>query len=661
MSEVNFEKTKYLKYIDYQTIKDLNYQQISVLSQEIRDYITEVIYHNGGHYGSNLGVVELTISLLRNFNPPTDKIIFDTSHQSYVYKILTDRKEKFKTLRTFGGISGFSKIKESQFDHFGAGHAGTGLSAALGYAKARDLMNLQHEVVSIIGDAALTCGVTFEAINNIGQYPTKIIIVLNDNEYSIARNVGAISMYLKKLRNNPLVLKVEEKIDEVLTKMPVNSVIKEWIRDTKNWVEEGFTKLVSPSLVGIIFEEFGIQYIGPIDGHDVKMLDEVFMFAKSLSKPVIIHAITQKGKGNSEAESHSERMHGVAKGKVKPGNFIYFSTDEGMKVDDFTKSNNKTYTEVFGESIVELARRDEKIVAITAAMPSGTGLVNFSKIFPDRFFDVGIAEEHAVIFACGLALQGLKPVVAIYSTFLQRAFDMLIHDVALQKIPILFVLDRAGIVGEDGPTHHGVFDISYLRMIPNVQIFAPSNEVELRNILYTALNKLEKPTFIRYPRDFVEGLEIQDFQKIDLYKWQKIYETQENKYYSKKVMILSTGRMRRFINSISKILEENDVNLKVFNCISIKPLDENVLMDAKDFDLIVSLEDNILAGGFGSYILEFLNDKGIFKKVLRFGWNDEFIEHGAMNVLFNHYGLEPVKISEKILAEFNQAVIIKSG
>lgn len=651
MKEVSFEKTKYLKYADYKTIKDFNYQQLQVLAQEIRDYITEVIYHNGGHYGSNLGVVELTISLLRNFDPTIDKVVFDTSHQSYVYKILTDRKESFRTLRMFGGISGFSKIKESPFDHFGAGHAGTGLSAALGYSKARDISKQDYNVVCIIGDAALTCGVTFEAINNLGQYPTKMIIILNDNEYSIAKNVGAISIYLKKLRNNPILLKVEEKVDDIIKAIPVNDFIKEWIRDTKNWVEEGFTKLVSPSIVGVIFEEFGIQYIGPIDGHDIKLMDKVFEFTKSLSKPVIVHVITNKGKGNKEAEDHSERMHGVAKGKVKPVNFIYFSTDEGMKVDDFTKSPNKTYTEIFGESIVELARRDEKIVAITAAMPSGTGLVNFHKAFPDRFFDVGIAEEHAVIFACGLALSGLKPVVAIYSTFLQRAFDMLIHDVALQKIPILFVLDRAGIVGEDGPTHHGVFDLSYTRIIPGVEIFSPSNEIELRNILYTVLKNLKKPTFIRYPRDFVEGLKITEFEEINLYKWNLIYESSVKS--EKNVIILSTGRMRRFVNDVSKILEENNVSTKVYNCISIKPLDYEVLDYISSDSLVVTLEDNILAGGFSSSVIEYFNDKGISTKVLRFGWKDEFIDHGSMNLLFKNYGIEPSNIAQRILEKIS--------
>ncbi|MCS7243657.1 MAG: 1-deoxy-D-xylulose-5-phosphate synthase [Candidatus Calescibacterium sp.] len=649
MGEVSFENTRYLKYADYQTIRDFNYQQLQVLCQEIRDYITEVIYHNGGHFGSNLGILELTVSILRNFNPLYDKIVFDTSHQSYVYKILTDRKESFKTLRTLGGISGFSKIKESKFDHFGAGHAGTGLSAALGYAKARDINKEDYNVVCIVGDAALTCGVTFEAINNLGQYPTKMVIVLNDNEYSIARNVGAISMYLKKLRNSPIILKVEERIDDILTKLPVNSVIKEWIRDTKSWVEEGFTKLVSPSIIGVIFEEFGIQYIGPVDGHNVKLLDEVFGFTKSLNKPVIVHAITQKGKGNNEAENHSERMHGVAKGKIKPSSFIYFSTDEGMKVDDFTKSVNKTYTEIFGEAIVELAKRDEKIVAITAAMPSGTGLVSFSKSFPDRFFDVGIAEEHAVIFACGLALTGLKPVVAIYSTFLQRAFDMLIHDVALQNIPILFVLDRAGIVGEDGPTHHGVFDLSYLRIIPNVEVFAPSDELELRNILYTVLLDLKKPTFIRYPRDFVEGMRLGEFEKTNIYQWRMIHQTQH--MFDRKVAILSTGRMKRWVNDICGILERAKVSVTAYNCISVKPLDSNVLNSMVNYDLVVTLEDNVLAGGFSSYVLEFFNDNGISRRVLRVGWPDEFVDHGPMNSLFKHYGIDSNEIADKILKE----------
>ncbi|MCS7165800.1 MAG: 1-deoxy-D-xylulose-5-phosphate synthase [Candidatus Calescibacterium sp.] len=647
MGKVSFENTKYLKYADYKTLKDFNYSQLEILSQEIRDYITEVIYHNGGHFGSNLGIVELTISILRNYNPERDKIVFDTSHQSYVYKILTDRKEKFQTLRSFGGISGFSKIKESKFDHFGAGHAGTGLSAALGYAKARDISKQDYEVVCIIGDAALTCGVTFEAINNLGQYPTKMTIVLNDNEYSISRNVGAISMYLKRLRNNPIILKVEEKIDDILAKLPVNSVIKGWIRDTKSWVEEGFTKLVSPSIVGVIFEEFGIQYIGPINGHDIKLLDDVFAFTRSLNKPVIVHVITQKGKGNREAENHSERMHGVAKGKIKPSHFIYFSTDEGMKFDEFTKGINKTYTEVFSEAIVELARKDEKIIAITAAMPSGTGLVNFSRIFPDRFFDVGIAEEHAVIFACGLALAGLKPVVAIYSTFLQRAFDMLIHDVALQNIPILFVLDRAGIVGEDGPTHHGVFDLSYLRIIPNVEVFAPSDEVELRNILYTVLSDLKKPTFVRYPRDFVEGLKIGDFEKIDIYKWKLIYRTESEQ--SKSVCILSTGRMKRFVSDICRILEGQGVSVTAYNCISVKPLDTEVLRNLEKYDLVLTLEDNVLAGGFASYVLEYLNDNDIHVSVLRIGWKDEFVEHGSMSTLFRHYGIEPNNIANQVL------------
>ncbi|MEN3015317.1 MAG: 1-deoxy-D-xylulose-5-phosphate synthase [bacterium] len=649
---VSFDKSKYLKFVNYQNIKDFNYQQLEILCQEIRDYITEVIYHNGGHFGSNMGMVELTISLLRNFDPEKDKIIFDTSHQSYIYKILTDRKERFTTLRTFGGISGFSKIKESSFDHYGAGHAGTGVSAALGYAIGRDISKQDYNVVAIIGDAALTCGVTFEAINNLGQYPTKMIIVLNDNEYSISRNVGAISMYLKKLRNNPFILKVEEKIDNILDKIPVNSMIKEMIRDTKSWVEEGLNKLMSHSIVGVIFEEFGIQYIGPIDGHNIRLMDEVFSFVKSLQKPVLVHVITQKGKGNKEAESHSEKMHGVAKGKIKPSNFIYFSTDEGIKVDNFTKSPTKTYTEVFGESIVELARMDEKIIAITAAMPSGTGLVNFSKTFPDRFFDVGIAEEHAVIFACGLALSGYKPVVAIYSTFLQRAFDMLIHDVALQKIPILFVLDRAGIVGEDGPTHHGVFDLSYVRMIPNVEIFAPSDETELRNVLYTTLKKLKKPTFIRYPRDFVEGLETQEFSQIDLYKWQQIYRSQNNGL--KKVMILSTGRMKKLAKGICQTLQKEDIYMEVYNCLSIKPLDEEVLSKANNFNLIVTLEDNVIAGGFSSSVLEYLNDNNLFVKVLRIGWKDEFIEHGASSVLFEYYGLTPTKISNLIIDYFNQ-------
>ncbi len=651
MSITNFDNTRYLKYINYKNIKDFNYSQLEILAQELRDFITEVVYHNGGHYGSNLGVVELTISLLRNFNPEQDKIVFDTSHQSYIYKILTDRKEKFYTLRTFKGISGFSKIKESKLDHYGAGHAGTGLSAALGYAKARDILKQDYNVIAVIGDAALTCGVTFEAINNIGQYPSKLIIVLNDNEFSISPNVGAFSIYLKKLRNNPFLVKVEKKVDEVLNLLPINSLIKNFIIDTKNWIEEGFTKVVSPSIVGVIFEEFGIQYIGPVDGHNIKLLDEVFLFAKKLEKPVIIHVLTEKGKGSKEAQEHQEKLHGVSKGKLKISNFIYFSTDEGLKVEKKEDKKIKTYTEVFGETIIELAKNDDKIVAITAAMPSGTGLVNFSKLFPDRFFDVGIAEEHAVIFSTTLALKGLKPVVCIYSTFLQRAFDMLIHDVALQNIPVLFVLDRAGIVGEDGPTHHGVFDLSYLRMIPNFQIFVPSNEVELKNILYTVLQNLDKPTAIRYPRDNIEGIsENSQLSLIDLYNWILRYESSLSNY-NKKVAILATGRLNRFIPKIISLLEKYNIYSKWYNCISIKPLDEKVLNSLIDYDLILTLEDNVLAGGFGSSILEYFNDNFYDKKVniLRIGWGDYFIEHGSIKELYDFYGINEQEIFSKIL------------
>ena len=658
--KTNFENTKYLKYIDYKNIKDFNYSQLEILAKEIRDFITEVVYHNGGHYGSNLGVVELTISLLRNFDIQKDKIVFDTSHQSYVYKILTDRKEKFHTLRLFKGISGFSKIKESEFDHYGAGHAGTGLSAALGYAKARDILKQDYNVVSVIGDAALTCGVTFEAINNIGQYPSKLIIILNDNEFSIAPNVGAFSVYLKKLRNNPFLLKVEKKIDDILKSLPINSLIKNFIMDTKSWVEEGFTKVVSPSIVGVIFEEFGIQYIGPVDGHNIRLMDEVLSFAKTLDKPVIIHVLTEKGKGSKEAQEHQERLHGVAKGKLKVSNFIYYSTDEGLKVEKFSDSSKKlkTYTEVFGEAIIELAKNDDKIVTITAAMPSGTGLINFSKLFPDRFFDVGIAEEHSVIFAATLALKGLKPVVCIYSTFLQRAFDMLIHDIALQEIPVLFVLDRAGIVGEDGPTHHGVFDISYLRMIPNFQIFVPSNELELRNILYTVLKNLNKPTAIRYPRDNVEGLVIDDsskFEEIDLYRWILKYESDNRTgfNYVKKVAILATGRLNRIVSNLVNLLEKNNIYCSWYNCIVVKPLDEQVLNKLIDYDLILTLEDNVLAGGFGSYVLEYLNDNfGDLNRrlnVLRIGWGDYFVEHGAINELYEAYNITPEAILNKVI------------
>ncbi len=640
---------KLLAKVNWRNIRKLSYDKLQKLAEEIREYIIDVVAYTGGHLGSNLGVVELTISLLRNFNPIKDKIIWDTSHQVYTYKILTDRRERFVTLRQYGGISGFASPRESKFDVYGAGHAGTALSAALGIAKARDIAKEDYHVVAVLGDASLTCGHTFEALNNLGYYPSNLIVVLNDNEYSIAKSVGALALHLKKLRNNPTVLRLEQKVFNIMDTLPF---IGEVLKTASHSLEYSLDYILSSSFSKplkepILFDIFGFKYIGPVDGHNIRMLDDVFKLAKQLDGPVLIHVLTIKGKGYLKAETDAERLHGISPGKITPSSKIKHYTKESAKIMSSKEKLDRKprYTDVFGRTLVELAERDKDIVAITAAMPSGTGLTEFAKRFPDRFFDVGIAEGHAVLFASGLAVGGKKPVVAIYSSFLQRAFDMIIHDVALQNLPVLFAIDRGGIVGDDGPTHHGVFDLSYLRMVPNFKIFVPKDENELRLMLYTALSDLNGPVAIRYPRGTGLGVPLEPYRIIDMYRWEELLEGEQ-------VAVIAIGRTVKFALDTAELLERHyGLRPTVVNARVLKPLDIETLSElSATHEYLVTIEDNVLIGGLGSAVLEALNSLKIYRPVLTLGWDDEFIPHGDVDTLFRAYGLDPLAIAGRIKA-----------
>ncbi len=631
-----------LSKVNWENIRDLKYPELRQLAEEIREYIIRVVSETGGHLGSNLGAVELTISLLRNFNPLRDKIIWDTSHQAYTYKILTDRKERFVTLRQFGGISGFSSRKESPFDHYGAGHAGTALSVALGFAKARDLSGEDYNVVAVIGDASLTCGLSFEALNNLGYYPSKLIIVLNDNEYSISKNVGALTNHLRRLRSTPLLLKMEHKVKDLISAFPI---LGNMLQSAAKAIEHGLDYLTA-SKEPIFFDIFGLSYIGPVDGHDIQLLDEIFKLAKELPGPVIIHLQTVKGKGCEDAERHPERMHGISPRTAISRSFMTSETLKKVPVEEKVNKAPK-YTDVFADALVEIASSDPDIVAITAAMPSGTGLKKFADKFPERFFDVGIAEEHAVLFAAGLAASGKKPVVAIYSTFLQRAYDMIIHDVALQELPILFAIDRGGIVGDDGPTHHGIFDLAYLRSVPNLKVYAPKDENELRHMLFTALRHLRGPVAIRYPRGRGVGVPLEPLREIDMNSWELLED-------GKEVAILAVGRMVSYSRDALRVLREKGIYPTLVNARSVKPLDRKTLKEIADrHSFIVTVEDNILDGGFGSAVLEALNDMKVrgeiasLPSVLRLGW-EGFIPHGDIEILLNFYGLDSHGIAERV-------------
>lgn len=609
-------------------IKNLNYDALKELAQEIRDYMIEVISKNGGHLAPNLGVVELTLALHKVFNCPKDKIIWDVGHQSYIHKIITGRREAFKTLRQYNGLSGFPKIQESEYDAFGTGHSSTSISAALGMAIARDLKGEDNEVIAVIGDGSMTGGMAYEALNNAGDLQKKLIIILNDNEMSIAKNVGAMSDYLYQLRTAKTYTRIKKDLEGWLKHKNYGENIINIVRRVKGSVKY----LLVP---GSVFEHLGFKYYGPVDGHDLEHLVEVLEVAKATQGPVIIHVITKKGKGYEPAEKSPNKFHGTGPFDIATGKKI---TKPGAPV---------TYTEVFGKTLVDIAKDDKKIVAITAAMPDGTGLNYFADAYPDRFFDVGIAEQHAVTAAAGMAAAGLHPVVAVYSTFMQRAFDSVLHDICMQNLPVVLGLDRAGLVGDDGYTHHGVFDYSYLRLMPQMTIMAPKDENELRHMLATAVN-FNGPIALRYPRGSGLGVEITEpLHTLPIGKAEEIKTGSD-------VCLWAVGSMVDEAVKAAEALAEQGISAGVVNMRFVKPLDTELLVKtALQCKNIVTLEEGTVEGGAGSAVLEELNDNGLVGKVkvLNLGIPDKYIPHGDKKLLLRDIGLDHDSIVKRI-AEF---------
>ncbi|RKO66775.1 1-deoxy-D-xylulose-5-phosphate synthase [Desulfofundulus salinus] len=597
-------------------LRSLDMAGLQQLASEIRQEIIETVAKNGGHLAPNLGVVELTLALHRVFQTPRDKIVWDVGHQSYVHKLVTGRRPVFHTLRQFGGISGFPRPQESEHDAFGTGHSSTSISAALGLALARDLKGDNYSVVAVIGDGALTGGMAFEALNHAGHHKTNLIVVLNDNEMSIAPNVGGLAKYLSRLRTDPMYSKGKEELEQLLKRIPAIGprVVKAVER-----VKDSLKYLVVP---GMFFEELGFIYLGPIDGHNIQAMINVFQQAKTTRGPVLVHVLTRKGRGYPPAEENADKFHGVGPFEVKTGQVIK------------KPGQPPSYTEVFGRTLVELGRRDKRIVAITAAMPSGTGLDHFAAAFPERFYDVGIAEQHAVTLGAGLAAGGLRPVVAIYSTFLQRAYDQVLHDVCLQNLPVTFALDRAGLVGEDGATHHGVFDFAYLRSIPNLVLMAPGDENELRQMLKTALD-YPGPAVLRYPRSAGTGCPLDEkIISLPVGKARVLREGDD-------ITLLAVGTMVSLVEEAASLLEQQGIHATVINARFVKPLDEECITRyALRTRRVVTIEEHVLQGGFGSAVLELLGDRGLRNvQVIRLGIPDEFIEHGSRAVLLARCGL----------------------
>ncbi len=610
-------------------LKRLTLPQLEKLAGEIRGLLIHTVAQTGGHLAPNLGVVELTLAIHQVFDSPRDRIIWDVGHQAYVHKILTGRRLRFETLRQMGGISGFPKREESEHDAFGTGHSSTSISAALGMALARDINKENHQVVAVIGDGSLTGGQAYEALNYAGHLERDLTVILNDNEMSIARNVGAMSGYLSKLRTDPTYYRMKHDAEYLLKRIPA---IGERVAKTVERLKDGLKYLVVP---GMLFEELGFTYIGPIDGHDLASLTDVLQKSKPMKGPVLIHVITCKGKGYAPAECNADKFHGVGPFCVESGEII-------------KNGSNPTYTAVFGDALASIAEDDQDVVAITAAMPEGTGLKKFAARFPGRFFDVGIAEPHAVTMAAGLAAEGKKPVVAIYSTFVQRAYDQVIHDVCLQKLPVVLAIDRAGIVGEDGPTHQGVFDYSYLRHIPNLTVMAPKDENELRHMLYTAIS-LSGPVAIRYPRGCGLGVDIAEpFRKLEIGRAEELRP-------GKDVALVASGAMAAPCLAASDLLARHGIRAGVVNARFVKPLDEQLIRRlARDVGVIVTVEDNLLAGGFGSAALEYINAENLnWVKVFRIGLPDKFIEHGSRPQLLAKYGLTGEGIAA-VVAQYMQ-------
>ena len=608
-------------------LKTLSTEELENLAKEIREKIIEVTSKNGGHLGPNLGVVELTIALHKIFDTPKDRFVFDVSHQGYVHKLLTGRNDgRFDKIRLTEGLSGFLNRDESEHDSFGAGHAGTALSAAVGMAFARDQMGGDEHVVAVCGDAAFTCGITFEALNNITAASKKLIVILNDNEWSIDKNVGAISTHLNRLITNPIYNRINDAGSHFLSHIPLGESIRKLGQKAKRETKDMF-------LESSVFEAFGLRYIGPIDGHDIKELTEYLEFAKKQDMPVLVHVITKKGKGCDVALDEPEKFHGTSPFDIITGSSLQ------KKSADF-----ENYQDVFGKALVRHAKKDQTIVGITGAMPSGTGLSHLRDELKEQYFDVGIAEEHAVLFAAGAATRGLKPVCAIYSTFLQRSYDPIIHDVCLQNLNVLFCMDRAGLSPNDGATHHGLFDIAYLRCVPNTVIMQPRNEDELCDMLATGID-YDGPCFIRYPRGSGTGAQIKDEPKlIPIGQSESLRQGEE-------ISIWALGNMVEVAENLADKLESTfEIKVSVNNARFAKPLDSvSIETEAKKASLLVTMEDGVVTGGFGSGILELLQDAGISTPVCRIGWPDRFVEHAtSVEELRAQNGLSEPQIFEKI-------------
>jgi len=611
-------------------LKKLDIPKLAGLSREIREFIIAHIARNGGHLAPSLGVVELTLALHYLFDSPRDKIVWDVGHQAYVHKIITGRKDSFPTIRQFKGISGFPKMSESPHDCFGVGHASTSISAAIGMACARDLSHEDYHVLAVIGDGSLTGGLAFEGLNNAGSLGKDLVVVLNDNEMSISKNVGALSNYLTTLITMQSYNKLKKEVWELTGKM---SGLGQRIRRIVGRLDESLKAVVMP---GLLFERLGFRYIGPIDGHNLARLIRVFRLVKTLKGPILVHVVTRKGKGYSPAEKNASQFHGLGAFNQETGESIKIATTPG-------------YTAVFGSTVMELAQHDRRIVAITAAMALGTGLHQFAEAHPDRFFDVGIAEGHAVTFAAGLATRGYRPVVALYSSFLQRGYDQIIHDVALQKLPVIFAIDRAGIVGADGPTHHGVFDLSYLRAIPDLIIMSPRDEEELRNMLFTAWKYEHGPVAIRYPRGAGIGLSLEKpMVELPIGK-SEVFR------FGHDLAILAVGPMVYTALEVRDLLKADDISAQIINARFIKPLDEARLQETfESFPLVVTLEDNTRVGGFGGAVAEVLAERfGEQTRLIRLGIPDAFVEHGATQQLFQSISLDARSVYETVLKHWS--------
>jgi 1-deoxy-D-xylulose-5-phosphate synthase len=651
--------SRFLEMVDGPAhVKKLTLPQLNQLAEEIRYELITKLSKNGGHLGPNLGVVELTTALHYVFTTPKDKFVWDVSHQVYVHKILTGRKDRFHTIRTTEGLNGFSLRTESEHDCYGAGHAGTALSAALGMAAARDQRGTDENVIAIFGDAALTNGISFEGLNNIAHTTKKFIGILNDNEWSIAKNVGAIASYLNKLITHPRYNRLQKDFERWMRRMPkgdialrlghkAEEVLKGAVTDIS--LEQNPSNLESDGRGGfgssLIFEEMGLRYLGPIDGHDLPLLINSLEFAKTCEQPVVLHVLTKKGKGYDVAIQQPEKFHGTGPYDVQTG--ASPSPKAGAA---------PAWQDVFGQTMVKLCQNNNNIVGITAAMPSGTGLKFLEKAMPQRYYDVGIAEEHAVLFAAGMATMGFHPVCAIYSTFLQRSYDCIIHDVALQDLPVIFCMDRAGLSPQDGPTHHGLFDISYLRCVPNIIAMAPKDEDELVDMMFTATHQ-QHPTFIRYPRGAAEGVAIKDQPKLlEIGK----AEVVQNFFNTggHKIALFGLGNMMSVARKAAQQLTADGFDVAIINPRFTKPLDAGTTeFFGRAADLVLTFEDHVLPGGYGSSVLELFSEKQIQTPVIRIGWPDKFIEHASsVEYLREKHGLTAGHAIAQIKAHFTDTV-----